>query len=917
MSTSSPGWAPAANGSSSEYPDAGLNSAAAAVEDNAPARPPPRKRRRIVISCTECHRRKQKCDRQLPCTNCISRNKHSACHYETGAPTAREQKRRQQLAGLTNGTADTADAGGGVSNSGSGSGSTTTATSPDMGKSPITNTSSGSSTTTHHTGSELSSEQHAATNGGKPVTKVASETFGYSGAGTLGFLRKIEESTTGDDLPPPPGHPSTLDQTTPSISDGLTREKYKSLIRQLPARIHIEKLVDIYFREFNWQYYALDRTLFDSLLAQWYTLPFSLLSQGGPSQIPLSLRPFPGLLFNIIAIALLTLSSDDKEFEGLLYAGLNMTFEDLASDYSESGLQVLQVLGKRGMTLTTVLAGFARASFLKYVGLVTESWHAIGGAIRDAQEIGLHRDSLDPKPPTGATLKEVLEVQWEVQRRRKIWMTLVVWDVHMAGVLGRPTTINLTAVPPSLPVDAKGDMPGAVSPAGELMPIVERGENEPPTPLTRALWAYHIMAPMREILELEKEGACPRDFGRVDRLHEEVVSIERKTPPFFRLENPDTRWDDREDCYWLPLARVILPQLSSFELMALHRPYIFTRPKSRTEALKASLGMLNAQRLHFMALRPALYKTFALFFGTFDAIVLMAAIYILFPREHPELVQSALQHFQWAVERFEAMSERNALAKAALGVLHAIRLRLRRSLASVSNGVPKSRSISSDASPPTTATTITTSKANPMSQSSSSTGTTNVGGSGGGGGGHHWETHTPHRTASRSSSSTGTGNSTISPNPNSNPLQIPLGPLDFSQSGSAHSVTPTTDHNFYPHPPGPGGGGQQQLDWTLPSDFNWASLQPIYPTHDLIFNDLVGVGDSGMGWDARTAAGTVPGLGAAVGGRGEQVQQQQQGMGGQGQGQQQGQGGLGSWQQFEGDFGNDSVWSLLNQFGPM
>ncbi|KAK4170655.1 hypothetical protein QBC36DRAFT_371207 [Triangularia setosa] len=287
----------------------------------------------------------------------------------------------------------------------------------------------------------------------------------------------------------------------------------------------------------------------------------------------------------------------------------------------------------------------------------------------------------------------------------------------------------------------------------------------------------------------------------------------------------------------------------------------------------------------------------------------MAAIYILFPREHPELVQSALQHFQWAVERFEAMSERNALAKAALGVLHAIRLRLRRSLASVSNGMTKSRSASSGVSPSTS--TTTTSKTNHMSQSSSSTGA-NIGGYSSGGG-HHWETHTPHHNSrSSSSTGTGTGNSAISPNPN-NPLQVPLGPLDFSQPGSNTSVTPTTDHNFYP-------GGQ--LDWTLPNDFNWASLQPIYPTHDLIFNDLVGVGEtsgSGLGWDTRT---TVPGLGglnnSVIGGREEQVQQpQQQQQGMQGQGQQVQQGGLQNWQQFEGDFGNDSVWSLLNQFGPM
>src|SRR5258707_1150184 len=66
----------------------------------------PRKRKRIVISCTECHRRKQKvlgtypdretlltlqCDRASPCSNCVVRNKQSLCHYEN------ESARKQQL----------------------------------------------------------------------------------------------------------------------------------------------------------------------------------------------------------------------------------------------------------------------------------------------------------------------------------------------------------------------------------------------------------------------------------------------------------------------------------------------------------------------------------------------------------------------------------------------------------------------------------------------------------------------------------------------------------------------------------------------------------------------------------------------------------------------------------------------------
>jgi hypothetical protein len=50
-----------------------------------------------------------------------------------------------------------------------------------------------------------------------------------------------------------------------------------------------------------------------------------------------------------------------------------MTFEDLSREYSDCGVEVAQVLGKRGMGVNTVVAGWVRGAWLKYVGLVTES----------------------------------------------------------------------------------------------------------------------------------------------------------------------------------------------------------------------------------------------------------------------------------------------------------------------------------------------------------------------------------------------------------------------------------------------------------------------------------------------------------------------------------------------------------------
>ncbi len=126
--------------------------------------------------------------------------------------------------------------------------------------------------------------------------------------------------------------------------------------------------------------------------------------------------------------------------------------------------------------------------------LIDPQWHAIGSSIRDAQEIGLHRDSLDPKPKTN-DVAAVLENQWEIERRLRLWMTLVGWDVHTGIVLGRPTTIDWS-INPTLPVDAP------ITEDRSNTPVVPRGENDPPTPLTRALWAYETMAPLRDILDL-------------------------------------------------------------------------------------------------------------------------------------------------------------------------------------------------------------------------------------------------------------------------------------------------------------------------------------------------------------------------------------------------------------------------------
>lgn len=249
---------------------------------------------------------------------------------------------------------------------------------------------------------------------------------------------------------------------------------------------------------------------------------------------------------------------------------------------------------------------------------------------------------------------------------------------------------------------------------------------------------------------------------------------------------------------------------------------------------------------------------FSLFFGTFDAIVLMATIFILFPKEHPELVSKALQHYQWSVQRFEVMSERNSLAKAALGVLQAIYVRLKKSigLGFVCANKPSQQGLP----PPSNGTPAS------VSANGEVTASPQVDGSaaslGGSISGASTSTFTPTTTATAVSSGA------------SDMFSMPTSASGSTDLGAAAAA---------------GFGAESGLgDLSLPADFDWSSIQPIYAMADVVYNDLNGVSDgsggvSGAGWPASTPLM-------------QNIENQ-------------------PWQ-FEGEFGDDSVWNLFNQYNP-
>ncbi|CAK7209541.1 hypothetical protein SCUCBS95973_000475 [Sporothrix curviconia] len=995
---------------------------------------PLRKRKRRVVSCAECHRRKQKCDRNLPCKACIDRKMEASCHYETVA-MSRERHHMRVLEAASYGRALQAGGTMPVKAAGFGYAQSSASTLGFLNRldGGIGNGVAGCGDISGLMGANgningLGSGYGAAGGDGRPdgatLASMVSESADAAGIvptaqaahaaamaeqqlyyqqqqqqqGAHQSQLQSKQATAGQQQHEShklihSQHPSFDHQLyqRPQIGDPYgTAHRYRSLVRELPPRPAIDRLVNIYFKMFNWNYYAIDEDIFYKQLADWSDVamgPFGTLQS--PHQLSPDLRAFPALLFNVMAMGLLMLDPNKEEdaafFDDIKHTA-NVTCEDLALDYSEAGMGILSLLGKRQMSFTTVLAGFARGAFLKYVALITEAihqWHVIGSAIRDAQEIGLHRSSMDPKPWT-QTAEAVLENEWEIQRRRRLWMTLVSWDVQMGVILGRPITVDMNARI-TLPVDCI--MPKTFA-ERSTMPVQLRGENDPPTPLSRAIWSFEAISPLRTVIELEKDGPCPRDFSRVDALHETIKDIESRTPPFFRMDNPDTRFDGLPGFAWLPSIRATMPQILIFNYMALHRPYIFTRAKSRTEALKACIRMLQVQRVHFASLKPQQYKTFSLFFGTFDSLVLMAAIYILFPKEHPELLPEAIQHYRWSVQRFEVMMEHYSLARSALGVLHAIYLRLRKTLgiSFLENDHGLSGILGPGAAP---VDDLTLSNIDPSlkgegpilaaSSNKGAAGSTSGNGysnsNGNGSGSLYHGTNgsastsnngqAPGRASSRSAVSSA-GSDVFSNNDNATPPteQAPGNMLQpnssVTQQQQPEPLASTSDlldpqlaqQDFDGLPVQQEDGEQAIADSIFPDNFDWSALPPICPTGDLAYNILLGVSDgsattttttttttaaawaglggtsmdflnavgSGMGGlsaDLHTADGTalatVEAARAAVAAEAQVNGDGRNSTGGEPGANSSIDGTVIPWQ-FEGDFGNNSLWSLLNSY---
>lgn len=238
---------------------------------------------------------------------------------------------------------------------------------------------------------------------------------------------------------------------------------------------------------------------------------------------------------------------------------------------------------------------FISACWYKSESKFRESWHALASAIREAQEIGLHKDIFAKRC-----------TPFEFEMRRRIWCLLYVWDLQLSTWLNRPLLIDQKSSSieaPNLRIDTFENIPSP------FLPISLQ---------------YDMCIRLYNMKDVDKQ-----DFRLVLAEMEDWID---SFPPLLRFTDPDTSRDiewphirlQRE--YLLTVAHMFLigplkPCLTKTVLSDIELTY---RPTAVDTCLRT---LATAQRL-FDIMLPDSAKAFIVTCAAFEPSALLTSAII-------------------------------------------------------------------------------------------------------------------------------------------------------------------------------------------------------------------------------------------------------------------------------------------------
>ncbi|KAK3337246.1 hypothetical protein B0T19DRAFT_447867 [Cercophora scortea] len=504
-----------------------------------------------IVSCLECQRRKQKasCNRQFPCNHCSKRGVAHLCHFVSKATRA------------------------------------------------------GSAVQDGQSKSVISSRCLVVSSFWCPLTadgccwssrssrkrnQVDSSDDGDALI-ALGYMPHDHNLVLGNDSGPKVGgDPMGMDEGS------VQSEELKAAMMTMPAKPYTDCLVDNWLGNANYHYYPLYPPEFRTQYVGWWAT--------SPGRVTPELT---SLILRVCACSALYLV--DGSVKERLESELRADTWKLANRMHDAAEKLNASIkpGKGGLIQVQQL--FLTAVWYKSAEKFTDAWHALSGAIRAGNEIGLHKDSLSE----GMS-------EFDREMRRRLWGLLYMWDFALGSMLSRPLLINhadCTFVAPSLALEMDPEHP------------------DQPSPFRHMNLHCKLCLDMLEILSSASSDVASIEVAM--QLRELVESWIAGLPAEYALVAPDARWD--KDCGYVVFQRRYLHLIGYMFLLNPLKPYMklnSAKPMTANEkslraaGVQAALGLMSVAWTFFEHMASAGVKFHYAVFCIFDTSTILCSAFV-------------------------------------------------------------------------------------------------------------------------------------------------------------------------------------------------------------------------------------------------------------------------------------------------
>jgi len=564
-------------------------------------------RSRVSYSCGECHRRKQKCDRQVPCSHCVARKVPDLCKaYTPGKPDQDIHLRLARLEHIIEIALPQFAGGPGFSSKDGWSRERVRSLSPSA-----------------DTGAHSQADEDDFGSG----TFQSGKWYGTSASGSIApasVLQQLQNAVPTQPCSPSllsnqPGgddskifvasidsvrqdsEPTAADNLKTLIQDcGVSPHKITELVHELPPQRFANVLIDFYFASINWTRYPISERDFRKSYAS--------VCANGVSVHPNDVRFLP-LLFVVLAIAVrvapehIAGDARSRRLTSLRY-------------YWSSRRSVLIAAAIQPDSLDMVLTRLLSARYLTFDRRITECWSQLGAAVRTAQALGLHRDAstmgLEPA---------------QVEYRRRVWAYLYHADRSYALFLGRPHAIQdaYTSTLPPLNVEDEVSVSELHSPP----PLTT------PTRMTFAILRHKLAGIIGRIVHHFQQVRQHSHYSDVMAMDDDILRFLDTLPPHFSL-NFDSSLDD--SLPYLPAHRFLLLTEVFFIRISLHRPYLLRRlgsdrySRSRRACFVSAIRDFEVRKAISSKLSQETLTALNIAYRDFQSAMISGIYLVLYPR---------------------------------------------------------------------------------------------------------------------------------------------------------------------------------------------------------------------------------------------------------------------------------------------